>query len=74
MTLPVTEYRPLNRRQRQELRGYVALSTSVFRALLFLVGVAIVGFLSRAAQTAIAHGVPAVESGPWWLVPPLALA
>jgi hypothetical protein len=30
--------------------------------------------LSRAAQTAIAHGVPAVESGPWWLVPPLALA
>lgn len=72
--MPVTEYRPLNRRQREELEGYVATSTAMGRAVLFVFGVAIVGLVSRTVQATIAVWVPALTGGPWWLVPPLAAA
>lgn len=66
MTLPVTEYRPLNRRQLQELRGYVALSTTIGRTALFLVGVGLVGLLSWAFARQL---IP--SAGHWWSLAPL---
>ncbi|HXV72296.1 MAG TPA: hypothetical protein VEB69_12970 [Acidimicrobiia bacterium] len=67
MTLPVTEYRPLNRRQLEELRGYVALSTTIGRVALFLVGVGIVSLLSWSFARQVTPRV-----GQWWPLVPLA--
>lgn len=57
----------MTRRQRRELQGYVAVSTTLGRALLFLAGVGVVGLLSWS----IARRVPVVLGGAWWPLAPL---
>lgn len=65
MTLPITEYRPLNRHQRKELQGYVATSTTLFRGALFLLAVGGTGLVSRS----LARQLPSIPDGSWLLAP-----
>ena len=69
-----TTYRPLNRRQRADLAGYVSPLIWLFRAVLFVAAVAFVGFLLRAAYRAIADGPTSVAGQAWWAIPTLAFA
>ena len=67
-----TTYRPLSKRQRKEIEGYVAFGPNAFRAVLFLLAVAFVGLLlcwihSRLVRSTV--GTDAV-----WIVPTVAFA
>lgn len=65
MTLPITEYRPMNRHQRKELQGYVATSTTLFRGALFILSVGVTGLASRS----VAYRFPLIQEGLWLLAP-----
>ena len=67
-------YRPLTRRQRADLSGYVSPWIAMFRAGLFVVAVAIVGFLLRAVYRAIVGDPTSVAGDAWWAIPTLAFA
>jgi len=67
-------YRPLTRRQRADLSGYVSPWIALFRAGLFVVAVAIVGFLLRAVHRAIVDDPRSVFGEAWWAIPTLAFA
>jgi hypothetical protein len=67
-----TTSRPISKRRLAELRGYVAWSTSLFRALLLIAVVAFFAWILRTAH--LRMGQPLGGSGLEWLVPSLALA
>jgi hypothetical protein len=67
-------FKPLTRRQRQDLEGYVAWSTTLFRAALFVSVVGFVGWFLRALLLRAAATYPAAAHPAWWVVPVLALA
>jgi hypothetical protein len=67
-------YRALTRRQRQDLEGYVAGGTSLFRAVLFVAIIGFVAWLLRAVLLRVAATYPAAAHPAWWIVPVLALA
>ena len=67
-------YRPLNRRQRADLTGYVSPLITLFRAGLFVAAVGIVGFLLRAVYRAIVDDPTSVPGQAWWAIPTLAFA
>jgi hypothetical protein len=62
-------YRPLSRRQAAELRGYVAASTTVGRALLFVAPVAIAALVLRALVRAASSVLPVLSHAAWWMAP-----
>jgi hypothetical protein len=62
-------FRPLLKRERDDLQGYVAWSTALFRAVLFVVAVALVGWLLRAAHALSAKLTAAFAHPAWWVVP-----
>jgi hypothetical protein len=62
-------YRPLSRRQAAELRGYVAASTVIFRAALFLCVVGLTALGLRAILRAAAPALPVLSHPAWWLAP-----
>ena len=68
------EHRPLSRRQVAELRGYVAGSTAVGRAALFLAVVGVAALAFRAALRAAASVLPALSHAGWWIAPACFLA
>jgi len=63
------EYRPLSRRQIAELRGYVAASTALGRALLFVAVVGIAALVLRAIVKAASSVLPVLSHGVWWIAP-----
>ena len=65
MTLPITEYRPMDRHQRKELQGYVSTSAMLFRAALFVLAVGLTGLVSRS----VAHELSLIQEGFWLLAP-----
>jgi len=67
-------YRPLTRRQRQDLEGYVAGGTSLFRAVLFVAVIAFIAWFLRAVLLRVAASYPAAAHPAWWIVPVLVLA
>lgn len=67
-------FRPLTKRQRQELQGYVSWSATVFRAAVFLSVVGFAGWLLRAGLQRLAAVHPALAHPAWWLVPVLVSA
>ena len=67
-----TTYRPLSKRQRDEVRGYVALGPNVFRAALFLIAVGIVGWILRTVHLTFLRA--ALASDAVWIVPTIAFA
>lgn len=67
-----TTYRPISKRRLAELRGYVAWSTSLFRAVLLVAVVGLFGWTVRTAHLRL--GKPLADSELVWLLPSLALA
>jgi outer membrane lipoprotein SlyB len=67
-----TTYRPISKRRLAELRGYVAWTTIVFRALLFAVAIGIVAAMLRSVHVGL--GRPVIASDVVWIVPSAALA
>jgi hypothetical protein len=67
-----TTYRPISKRRLAELQGYVWWVITLFRAVLFIVAVGVVGWLLRAIQQRIA--APPLDSDAIWLVPTLGFA
>jgi hypothetical protein len=63
------EYRPLSRRQVAELRGYVAASTVVGRALLFVALVGTAALVLRAIVRAASSVLPVLSHAVWWIAP-----
>ena len=63
------EYRPLSRRQVAELRGYVAASTAVGRALLFVAPVGVAALVLRTVVTAASSAFPVLSHAVWWIAP-----
>ena len=68
----VLEYRPLSRRQAADLRGYVAVSTRLFGAVLFLAFAGIAALVFRATFRAAASMWPVLPQAAW-VVPTLLL-
>jgi hypothetical protein len=62
-------FRPFTKKERDELQGYVAWTTTFFRAVLFVVALIAVGWLFRLAHTLLAKLIPAVGHPAWWIVP-----
>jgi hypothetical protein len=67
-----TTYRPISKRRLGELRGYVAWSTSLFRAALLLAVVGAFGWVLRTVHLRLGH--PLGGSELVWLLPSAALA
>jgi hypothetical protein len=67
-----TSYRPISKRRLAELRGYVAWSTSLFRAALLFAVVGLFAWVLRTAHVRL--GRPLADSELVWLVPAAALA
>jgi hypothetical protein len=67
-------YKPLTKRQRQELAGYVTWGTSIFRAVLFLAVIAGFAWFVRAVLLRVGATYPAAAHPVWWILPSLALA
>ena len=67
-----TTYRPLSKRQRKEIEGYVAFGPNAFRAVLFLLAVAFVGWLLRGIHLWLVRST--IDSDAVWIVPTLAFA
>lgn len=61
----VLEYRPLSRRQASELRGYVAVSTTLGRAAMFLAFVVLAALVFRATFRAAASMWPVLPQAAW---------
>ena len=57
------ETRKLKKKELEELRGIVAMSTQVFRAVLFAAAIAIVGLVFRELFTLVPIAVPV------WVIP-----
>ncbi len=68
------EYRQLSRRQAAELRGYLAVSTIAFRAIVFVVAVGLAAFALRTMLKAAASFGPALSHPAWWALPTCALS
>jgi len=64
--------RPLTKRQRRELEGYIALSTRAGRALLFFAAVAVCGVVLRSFHAPLAARLPSLEHAAWWATPTVA--
>lgn len=62
-------FRPLTRRQRTDLQGYVAPGTTLFRAALFVAVVGFLGWLFRAILLRMASTYPVLAHPAWWAVP-----
>ena len=62
-------FRPLTKRERDDLRGYVAWSTTLFRAVLFVLVVVLVGWLLRATHALSAKLTSAFSHPAWWVLP-----
>lgn len=73
MTAPPTT-RPLSKRQRRELHGYIAWSTQLGRAVMFVGAVAAAGALLRAVHAPLAARFRPLDDDLWWIVPTLLLA
>ena len=67
-----TTYRPLSNRQRKELEGYIAVGPNAFRAALFLLAVAFVGWVLRGIHLWLVRST--IDSDAVWIVPTLAFA
>jgi hypothetical protein len=68
------EYRSLSRRQMAELRGYVAASTVVGRAALFVGIVGVAALVLRTTLSAASALLPALSHAVWWIAPACCLA
>ena len=68
------EFRSLSRRQVAELRGYVAASTAIGRAALFLAVVGVGALLARAIVRAASSALPVLSHPVWWIAPSCLLA
>ena len=62
-------FKPFKKTQRDELKGYVALHTALFRAATFVAAVGLVGLLLRATHSAVSRRYPAVSHDAWWIAP-----
>ena len=67
-----TTYRPFSKRQRKEIEGYVAFGPSAFRAVLFLLAVAVVGWLLRGLHLWLVRST--IDAAAVWILPTLAFA
>ena len=67
-------FKPLTKRQREELQGYVAWSTTMFRGALFVGVVAAFAWFLRLVLLSAAPTYPRAAHPAWWLVPTVALA
>ena len=67
-----TTYRPLSKRHRKDLSGYVAAGPAVLRAVLFMVAVGMIALALRATHRRFAAGV--LRSDLVWIIPSLAFA
>lgn len=67
-----TSYRPLSKRQRRDLAGYVSVGPALFRATLFVVAVAAIGAVLRAMHRQFVRG--SLDSDLVWIIPTLAFA
>ena len=65
-----TTFRPFSKRQRNEIRGYVAPGPAAFRALLFLIAVGAVMLVLRAIHFHFLRSM--VASNAVWIVPGIA--
>jgi hypothetical protein len=60
---------PLTRKQRQELQGYIAWGITIFRAILYVVAVGIVGWLMRLVHEQLTDESSLYSQDAWWIVP-----
>jgi hypothetical protein len=67
-------YRPLRKKERQELQGYVSSGIWLLRAVAFAAAMAVVGLVLRGAHSLMSSRFPAFAHDAWWVVPLLALA
>jgi hypothetical protein len=65
-------YKPLTKKQRQELEGYVSPAITIFRAVVFAGAMLIVGAICRVIVTSAAAAFPLLDHAAWWAVPTLA--
>ena len=72
--VPNPPTRPLTRREKAELRGYVAIGPALFRAALYLGAVAIVAGMLRALHRAVAGPPASIAHELWWIVPTMVFA
>ena len=64
--------RPMSKRQRDELQGYIAPGPAIFRAALFIAAIAVVALILRAAHRQFLGA--ALESSLVWVIPSAAVA
>jgi hypothetical protein len=64
-----TTFRPLTKKERNELRGYVAWTTSLFRAVAFAAAVVAAGAVLRGLHRIVRNAAPALQNDVWWIVP-----
>jgi hypothetical protein len=60
-------------RERAELQGLVSVSTTVLRGALYLLAVAVTGWVCRGLQTFLGEAVGRTLTAPIWLLPTLVL-
>jgi hypothetical protein len=66
--------KPLTKKQRAELHGYVAWGTTLFQAVLFLAALTAVGWLLWCVQGRLTEEGSPYSHDLWWIVPVAALA
>ena len=59
--------RPLTRKQREELKGYISRSTEWFRAFVFMLALGIALLLARVANAILVAIVPSIRDDLWWV-------
>ena len=67
-------FEPFTKKQRDELKGYVAWSITLFRAAIFAAAVSFVGWLLSLAHSSVSRRYPAVGHDAWWIVPVVGFA
>jgi hypothetical protein len=70
MSAMETTFRPISKRRLTELKGYVAPTTVLLRGILFLCGLAVLGWILAGAHRLLVP--PQLRHPAWWLVPLIA--
>lgn len=62
-------FRALTKKERDELTGYVAWTTSLFRAFAFAAAVGLAGTILRGLHRALRNATPILHHDAWWIAP-----
>jgi hypothetical protein len=67
-------FRPMRKKERQELEGYVSPGIALFRALVFAAVVGFAGIVLRGLHRLIRNRHPILAYDVWWILPVTAIA